>query len=60
MIGGKREGAGRPPSTDPANKLVTVKMTERQHQKFLAIGGSRWLKRMLESAPKNAKDHCSD
>ena len=52
MKGGKREGAGRPPSTDPANKLVTVKLTQSQYKKWVEIGASRWLKRMLESAPQ--------
>ena len=50
MKGGKREGAGRPPAADKAVKLVTVKMTPSQHQKFLELGGSRWLKRMIETA----------
>jgi hypothetical protein len=50
MTGGKREGAGRPPSTDPATKLVTVKMTPRQHEQFLLLGGSRWLKRLIDES----------
>jgi hypothetical protein len=54
MTGGKRDGAGRPPSANPATKLVTVKMTPAQHQKFLEIGGSRWLKRMLETTPASS------
>ena len=53
MTGGKRIGAGRPPSADPATKLVTVKMTPTQHAKFMELGGSRWLKRMLENPAKN-------
>lgn len=52
--GGKREGAGRPPAADKAVKLVTVKMTPSQHQKFLELGGSRWVKRMMETASANA------
>lgn len=53
--GGKREGAGRPPATNPATKLVTVKMTPEQHRKFIEIGGSRWLKRMLETTSASEK-----
>ena len=49
MKGGKREGAGRPSSTDPATKLVTVKMTPKQHAKFLELGGSRWVKRLIDA-----------
>lgn len=47
MKGGKREGAGRPTSSNPATKLVTIKMTPQEHQAFLERGGSRWVKRML-------------
>ena len=55
---GKCEGAGRPPVADPATKLVTVKMTPRQHAKFLELGGSRWVKRFIDetmSASKKAQ-----
>jgi len=52
MKAGKREGAGRPPSADPATKLVTVKMTIRQHKQFLELGGSRWVKRLIDESMK--------
>jgi hypothetical protein len=48
--GGKREGAGRPIEINPANKKVQVWLTEEQHRKFIEIGGSRWLKRLLNEA----------
>lgn len=48
--GGKRPGAGRPPAADPATKMVQVKMTPRQHAKFLELGGSRWIKRLIDAA----------
>jgi hypothetical protein len=50
MKGGTRQGAGRPPATDPATKLITVKLTPSQHAKFLELGGSRWVKRLLDTA----------
>lgn len=48
MKGGKREGAGRPVSTDPANNSVKARLTDQQHAKWKELGGSRWLKRMLD------------
>lgn len=39
---------GRPASLDPANKLITIKVTQLQHHKFLELGGSRWVKRQLD------------
>lgn len=49
MKGGKQPGAGRPPSSDPAVKLATIKMTHGQHAKFLELGGSRWVKRLIDA-----------
>jgi hypothetical protein len=46
--GGKREGAGRKPSPNPATKLATIKMTPRQHARFIELGGSRWVKRLID------------
>ena len=43
-VGGKREGAGRKPSADPASKMATIRLTPTQHAKFLELGGSRWVK----------------
>jgi hypothetical protein len=50
MNGGKQQGAGRKPSPDKADKLATIKMTKKQHAKFLELGGSRWVKRMIAEA----------
>lgn len=47
--GGKRPGAGRPPAADPATKMAHIKMTPRQHAKFLELGGSRWIKRLIDA-----------
>lgn len=45
--GGKREGAGRKPSLNPATKLVTFKATPAEHKLWLELGGSRWVKRKM-------------
>jgi len=50
MKGGRQPGAGRPPASDPATKLATVKMTPTQHAKFMELGGSRWVKRLIDTA----------
>lgn len=50
MKGGKQPGAGRPPAADPATKMATIKMTPSQHAKFLELGGSRWVKRLIDAA----------
>lgn len=58
--GGRQPGAGRKPAADPAVKLATIKMTPTQHAKFLELGGSRWVKRLIDnSLGKLSKiDHC--
>lgn len=43
-------GNGRPPSNNPADKMLSVRVTSSQHAKFMALGGSKWLKAMIESA----------
>ncbi len=48
MKGGKREGAGRKPSADPASKMTTMRLTPTQHAKYLELGGSRWVKRLID------------
>jgi len=47
MKGGKREGAGRPQSPDPASKRIAVKVTPEQHNRFIELGASKWLKALL-------------
>lgn len=49
MKGGTRPGAGRKPAADPATKLAVIKMTPTQHAKFLELGGSRWVKRLIDA-----------
>lgn len=48
--GGKREGAGRPKVLDPPTKQIKVLVTEKQHQRFLDLGGSRWIKRLIDES----------
>lgn len=50
MKGGTRPGAGRKPAADQATKLATMKLTPSQHAKFLELGGSRWVKRLIDAA----------
>ena len=50
MKGGKREGAGRPQTDTPARHIVKARLTDEQYAKWLDLGGSRWLKRMLDGA----------
>jgi hypothetical protein len=52
MKGGKREGAGRPPSDNPAKHIVKARLTDEQKAKWDELGGSRWAKRMLDESPK--------
>lgn len=48
MKGGKQPGAGRPVSTDPARHTVKARLTDAQFAKWQELGGSRWLKRIIE------------
>jgi len=50
--GGKRPGAGRPPATNPASKMITVKVTPEQYKRWKDWGSSHWLKRMLSLPQK--------
>ena len=42
--------AHRPKSTDKATLLATIKMTPAQKAKFLELGGSRWVKRLIDES----------
>ena len=51
MKGGKRDGAGRPAGTaKPEAKPRAIRMTDEQHAKYLELGGSRWIKRLINEA----------
>lgn len=50
--GGKRIGAGAPRKTPSkiASKLITIKVTPKQRTQFLALGGSKWVKRLIDES----------
>ena len=43
-----RPGAGRPTSTDPARNSVKARLTDAQYAKWLELGSSKWIKRILD------------
>ena len=51
MKGGKREGAGRPKAPD--STLLCIRMQVDTHASIMALGGSRWAKRVLTEALDN-------
>ncbi len=44
--GGRRDGAGRPRLKTPTVRVL-VSLTEEERDKFKALGGSKWLKKLL-------------
>jgi hypothetical protein len=46
MKGGKREGAGRP-KAEPTTPVM-LRLTDRQRDKYLELGGARWVKRLID------------
>ena len=44
-------GAGRPPSSNPACRSISIRVTISQHQKFLSLGGCQWVKKFIDDAP---------
>ena len=51
MTSAKRP-AHRPLSDNKATLLITIKATPEQKAKFLELGGSRWVKRLIDEALK--------
>ena len=47
MKGGKREGAGRPPAPARPKPISWRPDTQAQRDKWLELGGARWVKRMI-------------
>ena len=45
-------GAGRPLSTNPASKSISIRVTPDQHKKFFLLGASRWFKKIIDEAPE--------
>lgn len=54
MKGGKQPGAGRPPAADPARHIVKARLTDAQYATWVDLGGSRWVKRMLDQPSDRA------
>lgn len=44
---------GRPPA--PPTKPAMIRLTETQRLKFLELGGSRWVKRLIDESIEQAK-----
>ena len=42
-------GSGRPKSSNPASKSISIRVTPYQHEKFLSLGGSKWVKEILDA-----------
>lgn len=42
------------PGQTPLTKVVSLKMTAAQHQKYLASGGTAWLRQQIDGAPEPA------
>ena len=36
---------------EPLTKVVSLKMTAAQHQKYMASGGTAWLRQQIDEAP---------
>jgi len=57
--GGARQGAGRKPkdgATGAETTQVCARIWKRQHAAFKALGGSEWLRRMIDAETQaNAK-----
>ena len=43
-------GLGRPRSTNPASKSISIRATPSQHRQFIALGGCKWIKNIIDEA----------
>lgn len=43
-------GSGRPLSTNRSSKSISIRATPEQHRKFLALGGCKWIKKVIDEA----------
>ena len=50
-------GEGRPPSLNPASKSISIRVTPDQHEKFKLLGGSKWIKQIIDGTPEH-KSSC--
>lgn len=54
--GGKQPGAGRPPAPTRPTPISWRPQTQAQAEKFRALGGAKWLRRMIDAANQNKAD----
>ena len=54
MLGGIRKGAGRKPSPTPRSKTLNIRLTDAEHKQILALGGSSWVRSMLDMETRPA------
>ena len=47
--GGAGRGQGRKPSTNPT-KPISIRLTASQHAAYMANGGAKWLKALLDKS----------
>lgn len=52
--GGARKGAGRPKLHRTGARAVSVRMTPKQSQLFVSIGGAKWLRELLDQMAVDA------
>ena len=45
-------GFGRPHSINRASKSISIRTTPYQHEQFLALGGCKWIKKIIEEASR--------
>ena len=45
-----RWGEGRKPKEDPLRARIFARLTNRQHDRYLALGGAKWLRDQLDIA----------
>jgi len=60
MKGGKREGAGRPSAPARPKPVSWRPDTQAQRDKWLELGGSRWIKRLINEALEKASTRKKD
>ena len=57
MKGGKREGAGRPAAPARPMPVSWRPDTQAQRDKWLELGGARWVKRLLNENLQKASNN---
>lgn len=51
-------GNGRPRSLNPSSKTISIRITPSQYQKYMILGGCRWIKKIIDEAPEK-KSPCN-